>query len=519
MASSVLIVLLVTAPLSVGPATAATGATLRSFSVLPHQPAIGGLVRLQLDVVNDSGAPWAAQDLVHMRWLRPDGLTAQEDSRPLGQPVGQNADIALTLVTLAPAEVGSFSLAVELLTRPHALSLVDAIPFHLSGFLFLGRGNGHGLGMSQWGARGRAAAGEDYRTILAAYYQGAVLDTRDTSGTVRVALTHGPLNLARAWPRLFGGFPEIAGPVTVDGTPLTAGSGELLEFGAAGGHAVAFVVGVDGSQRGASVPITQTLVVHGGSPAGIRTNLLETLDSDFRSGSDQRRYAGTLLIIPKGGTLIRPVNVLPFEEYLKGVVPAEMPVSWGAEALKAQAIAARTYALRKILLGGQGDYDLEGNEYDQAYSGLSQQRSASSGAVDATRGQVLTFGGHLIQALYMASDGGHTENSEYGFIRWDHGLVPAVTLAYLRGVADPLDAAPAWRVGPFSPALAAALLRDGGEDLGSGLDAIDVLQKGPSGRILGVRLVGSSQSDEISGPYLRYLFGLPDTLVQIVGGT
>ena len=73
-------------------------------------------------------------------------------------------------------------------------------------------------------------------------------------------------------------------------------------------------------------------------------------------------------------------------------------------------------------------------------------------------------------------------------------------------------------MGPFSPNDAAQILRNNDEDLGDRLVGIDILQKGPSGRVLGVRLRGSSKTDEISGPVLRAWFGLPDTLVQIVGG-
>jgi len=259
-------------------------------------------------------------------------------------------------------------------------------------------------------------------------------------------------------------------------------------------------------------------VIHSASPAGIRTNILQTMGGDFRTGAEQWRYSGILRIIPKAGATVLPVNVLPIEDYLKGVVPAEMPPYWGVEALKAQAIAARTYAMRKIAAGRGGDFDLEGNQFDQAYSGLTEQVKASSDAVDATKGQVLTYNGQLLDALYMASGGGHTENSEYGFIRWNQGLKLAANLPYLRGIADPLDRAPSWQVGPFSAADAAQILRDNDEDLGDRLIGIDILQKGPSGRVLGVRLRGSSKTDEISGPVLRAWFGLPDTLVEIVGG-
>ena len=499
------------------PASAAATATLVTGTVIPHNPPMDGVVRLDLQVRNDTAGAWAARDLVHLTWKSADGKPVTADTRPLGQAVAPNATMTLTLVTLAPTAVGDFTLTVELETGGSRLPIGDPTPFHLSGFLFKGRGNGHGLGMSQWGARGRAGAGDDYKKILAAYYQNSRIDSRDTSGMVRIALTHGPIDLARPWPRVFGPMPFVAEPVTVDGYPqLSGAAGELLGFEASpGGRLDAFVQSPDGTHR-ATVAFNRPLVIHGAGAAGIRTNILQTMGGDFRTGAEQWRYSGELRLIPKGGATVLPVNVLPIEDYLKGVVPAEMPPYWGVEALKAQAIAARTYAMHKI--SGGGDFDLEGNQFDQAYSGLTEQVKASSDAVEATKGQVLTYNGQLLSALYMASGGGHTENSEYGFIHWNQGLKPAVNLPYLRGIADPLDRAPSWQVGPFSATDAAQILRNNDEDLGDRLVGIDILQKGPSGRVLGVRLRGSSKTDEISGPVLRAWFGLPDTLVEIVGG-
>ena len=479
-----------------------------------------GVVRLDLRVRNDTASAWAAGDLVHLTWKGADGKQVTADTRQLDQAIAPAGTATLALVTLSPTAVGDFTLTAELETHGTHLQIGDPTPFHLSGFLFKGRGNGHGLGMSQWGARGRAGAGDDYKKILAAYYKNSRIDSRGTTGTARIALTHGPIDLARRWPHVFGAMPFVAEPVTVEGYPQLSGdAGSLLGFDVSpGGLPEAFLQSPDGTQR-TSVSFNHPLVIRSASPAGIRTNILQTMGGDFRTGAEQWRYSGTLRIIPKGGATVLPVNVLPIEDYLKGVVPAEMPPYWGVEALKAQAIAARTYAMRKILAGGGGgDFDLEGNQFDQAYSGLTEQVKASSDAVDATKGQVLTYNGQLLDALYMASGGGHTENSEYGFIRWNHGLKPAANLPYLRGIADPLDRAPSWQVGPFSATDAAQILRDNDEDLGDRLIGIDILQKGPSGRVLGVRLRGSSKTDEISGPVLRAWFGLPDTLVEIVGG-
>jgi stage II sporulation protein D len=499
------------------PAGAAGTATLLSGSVLPHDPPMGGIVRLQLKVRNDTAGPWRAGDLLHLTWKRAGGGNEAEEVRQLGAAADAGAAVEITLVTPAPTATGDFTLTTELETGGTRLAIGEPTGFHLNGFLFRGRGNGHGLGMSQWGARGRAGAGQDYRKILSTYYSGTRIDSRDTSGTVRIALTDEPIDLARPWPRLFGPVPFIAGPLTVDGLPqLQVGTGGALGLDASPDtQPVIFSLAPDGA-RGSPVVVSRPLTIRASGGAGIRTNIMQMMGGDFRAGAEQRRYAGVLQVIPKGKATVLPVNVLPLEDYLKGVVPAEMPSYWGVEALKAQAVAARTFAVRK--LGAGGDFDLRASESDQAYSGLTDQRADSTAAVEGTRGQVLTYQGQLITAFYMASDGGHTESSEYRFVGWDHGPQLRSHLGYLSGIPDSFDRAPAWQVGPFTAAGAATILRDNGHDLGDRLVGVDVLQQDSSGRLVGVRLRGSSRSVEISGPSLRAWFGLPDTLVEIIGG-
>jgi len=307
-------------------ASAAATATLVAGTVIPHNPPIDGVVRLDLRVRNDTASAWAAGDLIRLTWKAADGKQVTADARPLGQAVAPAATADLALVTLSPTAVGDFTLTTELETRGSRLQIGDPTAFHLSGFLFKGRGNGHGLGMSQWGARGRAGAGDDDKKILAAYYQSSRIDSRDTSGPVRIALTHGPIDLARPWPRVFGAMPFVAEPVTVEGHPeLTGESGSVLGFDSSqGGLPEAFVQSASGV-RGTSVSFNGALVIRGTGPAGIRTNILQMMGGDFRSGAEQWRYSGELRLIPKGSATVLPVNVLPIEDYLKGVVPAEMP--------------------------------------------------------------------------------------------------------------------------------------------------------------------------------------------------
>ena len=123
------------------------------------------------------------------------------------------------------------------------------------------------------------------------------------------------------------------------------------------------------------------------------------------------------------------VNELPMEQYLYGVVPRELgPILYPEiEAQKAQAVAARTYALRGLGKRATDGYDLLATTTDQVYGGYSAEHPVSTAAVDATRGVAITYNGDLIDALYSSASGGHTADSEESF---------ANAIPYLRGVVD-----------------------------------------------------------------------------------
>ena len=129
------------------------------------------------------------------------------------------------------------------------------------------------------------------------------------------------------------------------------------------------------------------------------------------------------------------INILPLEDYIKGVVPYEMTASWPLEALKAQALCARTYfaanAGRYSLFG----FDVTADTYSQAYRGTTGANTTSDSAVDVTAGRYITYNGSLCTTFYYSSDGGGTEDSENVFTS---------ALPYCRGVIDPYeDAVPA----------------------------------------------------------------------------
>ena len=143
-----------------------------------------------------------------------------------------------------------------------------------------------------------------------------------------------------------------------------------------------------------------------------------------------RSYRGSMLVENRGGALT-VVNILDVDQYLLGVLPLEMGLSTvPAEALKAQAVVSRTYALKNR--NPDAPYDLVSGVSDQMYGGFGVERDYTSAAVEATRGQVIYYDGALIEAFFSANSGGYTEDSENV---WNEAL------AYARAVPSPHDAA------------------------------------------------------------------------------
>ncbi len=138
-----------------------------------------------------------------------------------------------------------------------------------------------------------------------------------------------------------------------------------------------------------------------------------------------RAYRGTLEIRKKRNGLILVVNDVDIEDYLLGVVAAEIPSDWEMEALKAQAVASRTYALYQKRSGGRRSYHMQATVNSQMYLGRRGERKRATAAVAATRGIVVTYRGDVIPAFYHASCGGHTENAE---------LLWGIDEPYLKGV-------------------------------------------------------------------------------------
>ena len=201
------------------------------------------------------------------------------------------------------------------------------------------------------------------------------------------------------------------------------------------------------------------------------------------------------------------------EVYLRGVVPAEMPASWPVEALRAQAIAARSYATAH-LHPTTGTWDIYGDGRSQVYHGVLGEQSASTDAIVATAGKVLLSGSKAINALFHSSDGGATEDNENVYVS-PTGQHSSTPLPYLRGSMDRAPdgsaydaAAPhaTWTTATYTyTQLSAVFAADARTAVGD-LAAVDLSDRGVSGRLISVTLTGTGGTKTVSGDVFRSVF-------------
>jgi stage II sporulation protein D len=212
----------------------------------------------------------------------------------------------------------------------------------------------------------------------------------------------------------------------------------------------------------------------------------------------QRRYRGRFQLRLEAGRL-QVVNHVPLEVYLPSVVGSEMPASWPLEALRAQAVAARTYALKGRKPSAL--FDLQATTASQVYKGVEAETPSTRAAVEGTRGLVLTYNNALIDAVFHSSSGGNTESS---------GDLWPRQLPYLVSVPDYDNTSP---VRDWRQPLDQTKLRQAFPELGGAL-GIDVVSTTPTGRVRQARVVGPSGQLALTGAQLRSRLGLKSTWVR-----
>jgi stage II sporulation protein D len=340
-----------------------------------------------------------------------------------------------------------------------------------------GAGFGHGVGMSQYGAYGYSLKLKDYSFILGHYYTGTVIGRLDANPEVKVLLQGGRKAVS------FSGA-IAAGDIKLDVTKtytVRRGGGGLVLRDATGAS-----VGTTPGPVRVDAAVGEALRLNGTSVPGVRNGL----------------YRGALLISASGGSAMTAVNALDLEDYVRGVVSGESPSAWPVEALKAQAVAARTYAITSN--AGGGAFDQYADTRSQVYRGVAAETPNTDAAVAATTGQVVTFNGQPATTYFFSTSGGETEDVENSFVGSD-------PKPWLKAVDDPFDSvSPKHRWGPFRYT-ASQVQRKLKRYVRGRFERIKVLQRGVSPRVVRAQVVGTAGTTDVTGPQLRSAFGLYDT--------
>jgi stage II sporulation protein D len=330
-------------------------------------------------------------------------------------------------------------------------------------FVVKGAGFGHGVGMSQYGAYGFAQHGWDYRRILARYYKGTEIGSAPTK-SIRVLLRSG------------------AGSLTVSHVSR-AGSKRL-------DPAKSYVA----RARGAGVELR--------GPNGRRVASFSGPVRLRGPGGYTRlggNYRGAMEL--RGGGGLTAVNIVGLDAYVQGVIPGEMPPTWLPEALKVQAVTARSYALATD--AGGALFDQYADTRSQVYKGMSAEVESTNAAARDTAGEVVLYQGAVATTYYFSTSGGRTENVENVF----YGSTPS---PYLKSVSDPYDGGSPRHRWQFRFTRAQMKSKLGSLCAGS-FKSIKVVQRGVSPRVVAADVVCGGGTTRTNGSTLRFRLGLYDS--------
>jgi stage II sporulation protein D len=356
---------------------------------------------------------------------------------------------------------------------------------HAADLVVDGRGWGHGVGMSQYGAYGYALReGRDDRFILAHYYTGSGY------GTAPGARMNVLLKRQRV--------PRISGATrarSATGRRIRLDEAHVYRFRAISRGRIQVINTFNGRTKARlRAPVNVT--------GGASTVLRGTAQNGLSNGI----YRGRM-VLSRDGRAVLVVNSVALEQYLYGVVPSEMPASWPSEALKAQAVVARSYALKSRRPGAV--FDVFSDVRSQVYRGVLAETVATNAAVQGTRAHVVTAGGDIAQTFFFSTSGGRTASNEEAF--------GGTAISYLRPVDDPYDGLSPYHTweATFTKRRATHRLKS----VTSGrLKGLRVASRTASGRAATMVVRGSEGDQTVSAATVRTLLGLRSTWITKVTG-
>ena len=504
------------------------GPTTSPATVIP-----GAEVPIQVQLQNTGLAPWVTtgEHPVHVsyHWLARDGTPVIWDGarNALSHDIAPGESVQLQVAVRAPSTEGDYLLVWDLVQEGkgwfsgHGVTTkVDEVTVARD-VTFFGKGWGHGIGLSQWGAQGWAEGATGVRLngeqIVQHYFPMASLGTQPPSKPFRVLLSYpstgcvGRTIWNSATMSSAGGMSLVndADPSVVY---MVAAPNQPIRFGVYGGSTLVAVDAWSGRTVFAGDDNSLTLIpTQWWDPIGIREKGLE--------------YRGNILVQVRDEGMLRVVNYVNSDDYMKGTLPGEMPSQWEMEALRAQAITARTYAAWRQATAGDRTWDVRDDTADQCYGGHSFESPRTTQAVTSTPAMILTYAGQPIRALFSAANGGITENvgclldAERVGDTWQC----AKDWPYLSVVPDPAELAAYDKFGPMpfggwvqsfsGVTIREQILEDYGYDIG-GFVSLG-FNESPGGRPISVRVQGTLETVDLKGDrFLRSTLGLPATLVR-----
>ncbi|HEV2250649.1 MAG TPA: SpoIID/LytB domain-containing protein [Candidatus Limnocylindria bacterium] len=503
----------------------------------PGTATIGATLLLSVRVSNYGARAWPAggPNPVQLSYhiLTPGGQVVTWDGRrgalPADVAVGQTAVVQVPVQL--PSAIGDYRISWDLVQEGIAWfsqlgvgRLSEAISVQ-PGVTFYGKGFGHGVGMSQYGAEGYAtgAAGPALtgEQIVAHYYPGTQLTVVDAATNAR-----GPM-------RVLLSAPSSSGSSSCGSQYLNTW---LINVRSPGGFTVAneregnAIVGIASPNVTYQIAATAGGVAvydQGTNPPTLKYKgpgpvTLSPIDTGQPITVQEKGefFRGKLQFKNDGAGNLRVVNFVSYDDYVRGVIPKEMPLGWHPEAYKAQALAARSYGFTSA--APARDYDVRDDQSDQCYGGATVETTAGNAAVAATLGKVITYNGAAIRAYFSSSSGGYT----VGVGCWNNGITCKPSDPWLVPVPDPADLAvriptpnkhASWTVTFTSAQIRQAVQSYRGVDIGT-LLSTDVSNQAPGnvGHVVSVKFAGSNATVEVPADlFLRTYLGLKSTMVRL----
>jgi peptidoglycan hydrolase-like amidase len=446
----------------------------------------------------------------------------------LPRDVAPGDEVAVTVDMRFPQAEGAYALAWDMVRDGVGWFSTGAVPqredlvvVQSGGVTFYGKGWGHGIGLSQWGAQGWAEGATGVRLngeqIVAKYFPGAQLDRQPIALPFRVLLS----------------APSTAcvGSTIWDVARMQSAGGMRLVNDA--DPSVVYVeTAPDEPLRlvaSGSTLIVTDLWTGARIYAGADTVTLapkQWWDPIFITQKGLA-YRGNIQVGIRDGGFLRVVNFVSSDDYMRGALPGEMPEYWEMEALRAQAITARTYAAWRQATAGDRTWDVRDDTADQCYGGHTFESPRTSAAVASTGSEILTYAGKPIRALYSSSHGGISEN--VGCVLEAQRVGATWRCAdgwpYTTVVEDPAEAAAYDFRGPnpnrfwaefvSSGVIRSEIIEDYGVDIGEFVSMQFTLS--PGGRPVSVVVRGRANAVDLKGDrFLRTTLGLKSTLVRMI---